>query len=90
MRYLIITYYKKATGQMDEVVGVSRNLKDRDLQTASVILDFRQSQVLKCSLDGTIVPKDWNRIRDFYNQHYSKIIEQLEKDNGKVPAAAAS
>ena len=75
---------------MDEVVGVSRNLKDRDLQTASVILDFRQSQVLKCSLDGTIVPKDWNRIRDFYNQHYSKIIEQLEKDNGKVPAAAAS
>ena len=67
---------------MDEVVGVSRNLKDRDLQTASVILDFRQSQVIKCSLDGTIVPKDWNRIRDFYNQHYSKIIEQLEKDNG--------
>ena len=72
---------------MDEVVGVSRNLKDRDVQTASVILDFKKSQVVKCSLEGTVVPKDWNKIRDFYNQHYSQIINQLETDNGTKATA---
>ena len=74
---------------MDEVVGVSRNLKDRDVQTASVILDFKKSQVVKCSLEGTVVPKDWNKIRDFYNQHYSQIINQLETDNGTKATTAA-
>ena len=74
---------------MDEVVGVARNLKDRDVQTASVILDFKKSQVVKCSLEGTIVPKDWTRIRDFYNQHYSKIIDQLETANGTKATAPA-
>lgn len=86
MRYLIITYYKRPNGQMDEVVGISKNLKNKDIAQASVILDFRQSQVVKCSLDGTIVPKDWNKIRDFYHQHYDGIIEELEEMNGKAVA----
>lgn len=72
---------------MDEVVGVVKNLRDRDIQTCSVILDFKKSQVVKCSLDGTIVPKDWTRIRDFYNQHYSQIIDQLEMANGTKATA---
>ena len=38
MRYLILTYYRKPTGQIDEVMAVSKNLKRRDLQTANVIL----------------------------------------------------
>ncbi len=86
MRYLIIKYMKKANGQMDEVVSISKNTRMKDIQTASVILDFATQTVVKCSLDGTVVPKDWTRIRDFYYQHYKITIDDLEKFNGKALA----
>lgn len=88
MRYLIINYLRKANGQMDEVVSISKRTRMRDIQTASVILDFRTCTVVKCSLDGTVVPKDWQRIRDFYYQHYKITIDDLERFN--VPALAQS
>jgi len=81
MRYLIIDYYRRPNGQMDEVVSVAKRTRNRDLQTAAVILDFRNRIVVKCSLDGTVVPKDWQRIRDFYHQHYARIIDDLELHN---------
>jgi hypothetical protein len=79
MRYLIINYFRKPNGQMDEVVTVARQTRMRDIQSAAVILDFKTRAVVKCSMDGTVVPKDWQRIRDFYHQHYSQVIEDLEK-----------
>ena len=82
MRYLIITYYKKATGQIDESTAVARNLKMRDHQTASVIIDFKKLQVVKAQLDGTSAPKDFNRIVEYYMQHYENIIQRLFKENG--------
>ena len=82
MRYLTITYYKRPNGQMDEVLGVVKRLKRKDLQTASVILDFKEQKVLQSSMDGKSVPKDWDRIVSFYYQHYSATIERLFKENG--------
>ena len=82
MRYLILTYYKKATGQTDEVMAVSKNLKRRDHQTANVILDFKTLSVLKCSMGGVQVPKDFDRIVQYYMQHYEATIERLFKENG--------
>ena len=79
MRYLIINYYRKPSGQMDEVVTVARRTRMRDIQSSAVILDFQTRSVVKCSMDGVVVPKDWNRIRDFYHQHYSQVIDDLEK-----------
>ena len=84
MRFLIINYLRKANGQMDEVVSISKRTRMRDIQTASVILDFSTQTVVKCSLNGTVVPKDWNRIRDFYYQHYKITIDDLEKFNAKA------
>ena len=81
MRYLIINYLKKPTGQMDEIVSISRNVKMRDIQSASVILDFRKQQVVKCSMDGQTVPKDWNRVVGFYYQYYKNVIDQLAREN---------
>jgi hypothetical protein len=83
MKYLIITYYQKPTGQYDEAVAVSQRLRDRDITTASVILDFSTRSVLKCSMNGVVVPKDFQRIRDFYHQYYDKHIDELEKNNEK-------
>jgi hypothetical protein len=82
MRYLIITYYKKANGQIDESTAVARNLKMRDHQTASVIIDFKKLQVIKANLNGTSAPKDFTRIVEYYMQHYENIIKRLFEENG--------
>lgn len=82
MRYFLVSYLKQANGQMDEVVSVSSNLKLRDRQTAAVILDFRTQTVLQCSMNGTTVPKDWNKIVSFYYQHYAATFDRLAKQNG--------
>jgi hypothetical protein len=82
MRYLILTYYAKADGKMDESMAVSTSVKSQDIQTASVILDFKKLQVVKAHLNGTTVPKDFHKIVEYYMQHYKSTIERLFKENG--------
>ena len=82
MRYLTLTYYTKADGKIDEAMAVSKNIRTRDLQTASVILDFKKLQVVKCSMNGVQVPRDWDRIVTYYHQHYASTIERLFAENG--------
>jgi hypothetical protein len=82
MRYLLITYITRPNGQIDEATAVTKSLKPRDLQTANVILDFRLQQVQKCTMNGVVVPKDWDRIVSYYYQHYANIIERLFTENG--------
>jgi hypothetical protein len=72
---------KKANGQMDELVSVSKNTRMNDLQTSAVILDFKTQTVVLASLDGKTVPKDFNRICGFYYQHYKNIIDRLCREN---------
>jgi hypothetical protein len=67
---------------MDEQVEASKRLRNKDVQTAAVILDFQTQRVLQSTLEGRTVPKDWWRIRDFYHQHYKAMIEDLEAFNG--------
>ena len=67
---------------MDEVVSLSSNLKRKDRQTAAVVLDFKTQTVLQCSMNGTTVPKDWDRIVSFYYQHYTATFDRLAKENG--------
>ena len=82
LRYLLLTYYKKADGQIDEVMSLAKNLKTRDHQLANVILDFKELRVIKASMSGSQVPKDWDRIVGYYHQHYAATIERLFKENG--------
>jgi hypothetical protein len=82
MRYLLLTYYKKPDGKIDESMAVSRRIKPNDLQTASVILDFKKLEVVKASMGGTVVPRDWDRIVSYYHQYYATTIERLFKENG--------
>jgi hypothetical protein len=63
-------------------MAVAKNIKPKDLQTANVILDFKTLAVLKCTMDGAMVPKDWDKIVAYYYQHYPAIIERLFKENG--------
>jgi hypothetical protein len=82
MRYLLITYYQKATGQIDETMAVAKNLKPRDIQTCSVVLDFKKLEVVKAHMNGVTVPKDFNKIVEYYIQHYKSTIERLFRENG--------
>jgi len=82
MRYLLLTYYKKPDGKIDEVMAVAKNLKRSDHQTCNVILDFRRLEVVKCTMNGTSVPRDWDRVVGYYHQHYASTIERLFNENG--------
>lgn len=81
---MIITYMSRAHGrsremQQDEIVGVATRVKPRDLSTASVILDFKTRTVIKSSVGDQVAPKDWQKIRDYYYQHYRDLIDDLER-----------
>ena len=82
MRYMILTYFKQATGKIDEVMSLANRVKPKDLQTASIILDFRDQVVLKCVIDGKSMPKEWDTIVSYYYKHYQAIMERLFKENG--------
>jgi hypothetical protein len=82
MRYFIVTYYTKPNGKVDEATSVANRIKTKDLQTASVILDFKDCSVLKSSMGGVVVPRDFQKISSFYHQHYPNVIERLFKENG--------
>lgn len=82
MRYMIVNYQRRPSGQLDEKFAVSRNLKNRDLDTAAVIVDFQTKKVIKASFDGAIVPKNFDRVVGYYHQHYRQHIDQLLQDHG--------
>lgn len=82
MRYLLLTYYTKPDGRIDEAMSVTTKIRLRDHQTANVILDFKELKVLKCSVGGVTAAKDWDRVVSTYYEHYSAIIERLFQENG--------
>ena len=82
MRYMTLTYFKQASGKIDEVMAVAKRIKPKDLQSASIILDFQDQKVLKCVIDGNSMPKDWDTIVAYYYKHYQAIMERLFKENG--------
>jgi hypothetical protein len=84
MRYLLLTYYTKPNGQVDEAITVTTRIKTRDYQTVNVILDFKEQQVVKASMNSTTVPKNWDAVVSYYYQHYPAIIERLFQENGHV------
>ena len=82
MRYLLLTYYTKPSGQIDEAMTLSTKIKTRDHQTVNVILDFKELKVVKAAMNNITVPKDWDRIVSYYYQYYSATIERLFQENG--------
>lgn len=83
MRYLLITYLRKPNGQIDEQVGVSRNIKPNDLQTCNVILDFKEQKVLKCTIEGQVVDKPFEDLKKYYETVYPDVISRIEQFNTK-------
>lgn len=82
MRYLLLSYYTKPSGQIDEVMTIAKKLRTKDRQMTNVILDFQDQKVLQCSVGGITANKDWDTIVSYYYQHYAATIERLFQENG--------
>jgi len=79
MRYLTITYIRKPDGKIDEQVEIVKNLKERDLTTANIILDFKNKNVQKSIVQGQPVVTNWDTIVEHYRKIYPDYIAELEK-----------
>ncbi len=80
MRYLLITFVRKPGGQIDEQVAVGKKVKQTDLQTCNVIVDYAEKKVIKCVVEGKVVDTDFERMDAYYKQVYPNLIGQLEKE----------
>ena len=81
MRFLLITFFRKPGGQIDEQVAVSKRVKPADLQTCNVILDYGTKQVQKCVIEGKLVETDWEKMSAYYKKIYPNLIDQLERES---------
>ena len=81
---MLLTYVRKPDGKIDEQVQLSSKLKERDITTCNVILDFKEKVVEKASIDGATVPKNWDTIVEYYREYYADLIENLEKHNVSI------
>lgn len=79
MRYFIVTYLRKPDGKVDEQVEIAKSLKERDISTANIILDFKEKKVTKSVIQGQVVPTEWDTIVSHYRQVYPDYIDELEK-----------
>jgi hypothetical protein len=82
MRYLLITYYKRPDGKVDEAMTVSKRLKDNDIRTANIILDFKLRSLDKCLVDGKRIETNWDAVYMYYKDIYPATIDRLSNENG--------
>jgi hypothetical protein len=81
LRYFLITFKRKAGGQIDEEVSIARNLKPSDITMCNVIMDFKQRKVERCFIEGKVLDTDWDKLREYYHKVYPSIIENLDNAN---------
>lgn len=72
---------RKANGQIDEQVAVSKKVRPSDVQTCNVIIDYEKKKVDKCVIEGKKVDTDFEKMNAYYKQVYPSLIDQLEKNN---------
>ena len=80
MRYLLIAFFRKKNGQIDEMVRVTKKLQEEDYTTANVIIDYADKKVERCVIEGKSVDTDFERMNDYYKKIYPQLISQLERE----------
>ena len=64
-RYMIVTYVKKHNGKWDELTEFKNNLKQKHMQTAKVILDFKEK---KCVINSLNKEAGYDDMLEFYKR----------------------
>jgi non-homologous end joining protein Ku len=76
---MLITFLRKPNGQIDEQVGFSKNIREVDMQTCNIIVDYKERKVIKCVIERQVRPTDFDTMNDYYKKIYPQLVEQLEK-----------
>lgn len=62
---MLVYYYKKPTGKWDEITEFRKNLRTKHLQSAKVILDFKEK---KCVINLLNKEATFDDMLDFYKK----------------------
>jgi len=77
-RYMLVTYVQKPTGKWDELTEFRNNVRMKHLQTAKVILDFKEK---KCVKNGLNPEAGFDDMLDFYKRVLGdRLTPHLPKD----------
>ena len=64
-RYMIVTYVKKPNGKWDELTEFKNSLKQKHIQSAKVILDFKEK---KCVINSLNKEAGYDDMLEFYKR----------------------
>ena len=77
-RYMIVTYVKKPNGMWDEVTEFKNNLKTKHIQSAKVVLDFKEK---KCVINSLNREASYEDMIEFYKRMLGdRLTPHLPKD----------
>ena len=77
-RYMVVTYIKKPNGMWDEVTEFKNNLKTKHIQTAKVVLDFKEK---KCVVNSLNREASYEDMVEFYKRMIGdRLTPHLPKD----------
>jgi hypothetical protein len=80
MRYLLLTFYRKPNGQIDEQARFVKRCRNSDLVNSNIILDYGKKNVDKCVVEGKRLDKTFDDLNNYYKKIYPKMVEILEKE----------
>jgi len=76
----MITFMRQAGGQINEEVRASKRVRNSDLNSCNVIIDYGTKDILKCIIEGKRHETDYEKMNNYYKKIYPKLIEQLERE----------
>ncbi len=80
MRYLLITFFRKPGGQIDEQARFVKRVRTSDLTNSNIIMDYGLRKIEKCVVEGRVITKTFDELNNYYKKIYPAMITQLEKE----------
>ena len=83
MRYFTLTYYKQPDGKINEVAGTQEKLRAKDRVNCNVILDFKEENIIKCTVGGQGLSPDWLSVIEYFSQYYGDTFAKMIRQNNE-------
>ena len=80
MRYLLITFYRKPGGQIDEQARFVKRVRNSDMINSNIIMDYGLRKIDKCVVEGKVLERTFDDLNDYYRKIYPLMVQQLEKE----------
>lgn len=80
MRYLLITFFRKPGGQIDEQARFVKRVRNSDLTNSNIIMDYGLRKIDKSVVEGRSINRTFDELSNYYKKIYPAMITQLEKE----------